>query len=115
MTVVRLPGTRSKYGAKRQGGHASIREDKRAWELKLLEKDGTIRDLREQVRFQLLPPSPYYKYTRPFVYVADFVYCEKVGDKWVQRVEDCKGFRTDVFKIKKRLMAQLLGIDVTEV
>ena len=115
MARIRLPGTPNKYRNVRQGGHASIREDKRAWELKLLEKDGTIRDLREQVRFQLLPPAPHYKYTRPLVYVADFVFCEKVGDKWVQRVEDSKGFRTDVFKLKKRLMAQLLGIDVIEV
>ena len=111
MTVVRLPGTRSKYGAKRQGGHASIREDKRAWELKLLEKDGTIRDLREQVTLVLLPAMPEAHYSRPLTMRVDFQYVEGGKQIW----EDTKGVATEAWKIRKRLARQLLGIEIREV
>ena len=58
--------------------------------------------------FVLLPKS---QYGRPVKYIADFVSTE--GGR--RAVEDAKGYRTDVYKLKRRLMAELLGIEIKEV
>ena len=108
---------RSKYGAEKKGGYDSKKEYRRAMELKLLEKEGIISELREQVRFELLPKQEVIGFNgkaicgrRKMEYVADFVYMR--DDKEI--VEDSKGFRTDVYKRKKRLMKRILGIDILE-
>lgn len=43
-------------------------------------------------------------------YRADFVYIE--NEKTI--VEDCKGFKTDVYKLKKKLMLAIYGIEIRE-
>ncbi len=91
----------SKYRNIRHNGYASKREANRAAELQALQAAGKITELREQVRYVLLPPCP--DYPRPLVYVADFVYVEDSK----LHIEDVKGYRTEVYKIKKRLMLQL--------
>ena len=103
----------SKYRAKRTQGYASAKEANRAAELKLMEREGLITNLRDQVRFTLLPPFPQRGFSRPLVYVADFVYVDKETGK--ERIEDVKGMRTPVYLVKRRLMAQILGLEVTEV
>lgn len=85
----------------------SKKEAKRYLELKILEKAGVIKDLKRQVPYILIDKS---RYGRAIKYVADFVYYE--GDKLV--VEDVKGVRTPVYKLKKRLMAERFGIEVKE-
>lgn len=45
----------SKYGNVRTRGYDSRKEARRAEELRLLARAGKIRDLREQVRFELIP------------------------------------------------------------
>lgn len=85
----------------------SKKEAKRYLELKILEKAGAIKDLRRQVPYVLINKS---RYGRAIKYVADFVYYE--DDKLV--VEDVKGVRTPVYKLKKRLMAEVYGIEVKE-
>lgn len=85
----------------------SKKEAKRYLELKILEKAGAIKDLRRQVPYVLINKS---RYGRDIKYVADFVYHE--DDKLV--VEDVKGVRTHVYKLKKRLMAERFGIEVKE-
>ena len=87
---------------------ASRKEAARYRELRLLEQAGAIQDLRLQVPFVLLPKS---QYGRAVKYIADFVYIE--NDRQV--VEDAKGYRTDVYKLKRRLMAELLGTEIKEV
>ena len=85
----------------------SQKEAYRYLELKLLERAGVIQDLRLQVPFVLLPKS---KYGRAVTYKADFVYIEDGK----QVVEDAKGYRTDLYKLKRRLMLELLGIKIRE-
>lgn len=87
---------------------ASRKEAARYCELRLLERAGQIRDLQTQVPFELIPKT---RHGRAVRYVADFVYWE--GERKI--VEDAKGVRTPVYKLKKRLMAELLGIEITEV
>ena len=93
----------------------SKRESMRYRELKLLEKAGQIKDLKLQVPFELLPscPGPEGKKLRVMKYIADFTYTDASTGKTV--VEDSKGFLTKEYKIKKRLMWQLLGINIIEV
>lgn len=86
---------------------ASKHEANRYIELKLMEQAKAIQDLKLQVTFPLIKKS---KYGREIKYVADFTYY----DNGHLVVEDAKGYRTDVYKLKKRLLAELYGIEIKE-
>lgn len=89
----------------------SKREAERWCELRLLERAGEIKELQRQVSFELIPAQKNGK-VKPVKYVADFTYETRYG-KYV--VEDAKGVRTEVYKIKKKLMLERYGIEVVEV
>ena len=78
----------------------SKKEANRYLELKFLEKAGKIKDLKLQPCF-LLQEGFYYqgRAIRQITYKADFEYVQ--DGKRV--VEDVKGFKTDVYKLKKKL------------
>lgn len=92
----------------------SKKEAERWWELQLLERAGEIRDLQRQVRFELIPTqrTKSGKKVPPTYYIADFTYTTRAGQK---TVEDVKGIRTDVYKLKKKLMLYRHGIEIQEV
>ncbi|HAS38566.1 MAG TPA: hypothetical protein DCS04_08255 [Ruminococcaceae bacterium] len=105
----------SKYNNQkiRVGGEVfdSKREYNRWCELRLLERSGVIRNLQRQVKFRLIDSQKTLERTeRPCDYIADFVYYE--NGKRV--VEDCKGMRTDVYKIKRKLMLEKYNISIKE-
>lgn len=87
----------------------SIHEKNRYVELLLMERAKAIQDLKTQVRFPLIAKS---RYGREIVYTADFTYYE--NGKLV--VEDAKSpaTRTQVYRLKKRLMAERYGIVIKE-
>lgn len=91
----------------------SRREAKRYGELKLMERSGAISDLRRQVKYELVPSFDVDgKHYRPTSYVADFVYMDcKTG---AEIVEDVKGYRTDVYRLKAKLFAHRYGVSITE-
>jgi phage gp36-like protein len=89
----------------------SKKEGQRYLELKLLARAGKISDLKLQVRYPLSVEATNGKLVKICTYVADFTYCENGHPV----VEDVKGFRTDVYKIKKNLMAALHGVEVREI
>lgn len=92
----------------------SKREADRYCELRLLERAGVIKDLRRQVRFELVPGYVLNgKTIRPVSYVADFVYVDKMSGEEI--VEDAKGFRTDVFKLKKKIFGYRYKKEIEEV
>lgn len=101
----------SKYHAKKETidgiTFASKHEAQRYRELKLMERAKAIQDLKLQVAFPLIKKS---KYGREIKYVSDFTYYD--NGKLI--VEDAKGFKTDVYKLKKRLMAEIYGIVIKE-
>lgn len=81
----------------------SVAESRRYGELKLLEKAGYIRQLELQPVFEFkLDGKPVFKY------IADFVYFE--GS--IRVVEDVKGFKTPVFKLKLRLIEAAFNIKI---
>jgi hypothetical protein len=79
----------------------SKKEAKRYSELKILEKAGEISRLRSQPKY-LLQPSYQNgtKKIRAIHYIADFEYNNKYCETIV---EDVKGMKTDVYKLKKKL------------
>jgi hypothetical protein len=113
-----LPPKASKYGNKRVEVDGitfdSQAEAKRYAELKLLEKAGQISDLKLQPRF------PFYYQTGwtselMFTYVADFSYVDNVPPHPMTVVEDVKGFRTPLYRLKKKLIEAQYGIAITEI
>ena len=95
----------SKYKNVRTNGFDSKKEFERYQELVLLEKAGEIIELQTQVLFGL--------YVNDQVicsYRADFVYWEQ-GEKVV---EDCKGVKTPIYRIKCKLMKAIYGIEIKE-
>lgn len=83
--------------------------------LKALEQQKVISNLQRQVKYVLLPSQNDSKtrktIEREITYLADFVY-EK-GSQTI--VEDVKGMKTDVYKIKRKLMLYFHGIQIKEV
>lgn len=124
---------RSKYGSRKQTVSGitfdSRKEARRFQELRLLELAGQISDLRLQVKYQLIPPQrapsfevyksgpnkgrrkPGKLLEKECSYIADFVYVQD-GETVV---EDAKGYRTDVYIIKRKLMLERYGIQIQEV
>lgn len=76
----------------------SMAEMNRYHELKMLEQAGEITDLELQPKFLLIPKTK--KGGRAIYYYADFKYVR--DGKTVY--EDVKGFQTDVYKLKKKLL-----------
>jgi hypothetical protein len=127
---------KSKYGAVATviDGHRfpSKREAKRYGELKLLERAGEIRDLRLQPRFPLCVPGSDLTPIEIGVYIADFAYEQRtvrgikprfpgrtksasLSVEWNDVIEDSKGFRTPVYRLKKRMVEAQYDIQITEV
>lgn len=89
----------------------SRKEADRYLVLKSMEKDGLIEDLRRQVRYELVPAFDVDgRHYRPIYYVADFAYVEDGKEV----VEDVKGMRTDVYKLKSKLFARRYGKVIKE-
>jgi len=87
--------------------HASKKEAGRCNELRLLVKAGIIENLEQQVRFVLLDKFKFQgEAIRSIVYVADFTYFDKERKKFV--IEDSKGFRTETYKLKRRLLLSIM-------
>ena len=92
----------------------SVKEFHRWGCLKLMERACKIHHLQRQVKFVLIPAQKDEKtgkvLERECSYVADFTYYE--DGKYV--VEDCKGYRTDTYKLKKKLCLWVHGIRIKE-
>lgn len=101
-----MVGTTSKYHSKKVIVDGiefdSKKEGKRYQELKLLEKVNEIRDLQLQKVFELQPAfKKNGKTYRKTTYKADFYYFSIKDNKYI--VEDVKGFKTEVYKLKKKM------------
>jgi hypothetical protein len=102
----------SKYGNKRIEFNGkiydSIREANKAAELQALFRQGKIKDYTEQKRIVLVAGDGK---LRPIVYVADFYYVDLDG---TPHVLDSKGYKTKEYRLKKKLAALLLRIQIEE-
>lgn len=102
--------SRSKYRSKRTEingiSFASRREANRWAELCLLAKAGKISDLRRQWKIPLTAHGKLICH-----YIADFAYLENGQET----IEDAKGFKTDVYKLKAKLFEAEFGKSIKEV
>lgn len=124
-----MPGRPSKYKAVRTEVDglvfASKKEARRFSELKLLERAGEIWELELQPKFPLLVPSTSGRLMRAAKAIAqggtfrigeyrgDFAYFDKRADGRV--VEDVKGFKTALYRWKKKHVEAQYGITIREV
>ncbi len=121
-----------KYGNKKitvDGVTFDSKKEYLRWcELRLLERAGQITDLQRQVKYELVP-AQYEEYERYSAktgkrlkngtravekecsYIADFVYQQ--DGRTV--VEDTKGYKTEAYIIKRKLMLHIHGIRIREV
>jgi hypothetical protein len=86
----------------------SKREMERYCHLKLLQMGGEIEALELQPKFPITV-----KGVKVCEYWGDFRYVERQTGETI--VEDVKGVRTAVYKLKKKLVKACHGIDVVEV
>lgn len=87
----------------------SQREGRRYLQLKLLQANGEIRNLELQVPFRC-------EVNGHLVckFICDFVYEEYRDRQWTRILDDAKGFQTDVYKLKKKLVLACLGHTIKE-
>lgn len=99
-------------------GFDSRREARRYQDLRLLERAGEITELERQPQFPIKVPvlDPDGSIRRLLVvaiYIADFRYHDRRAQAVV--VEDAKGVRTPVYRLKKKLVEAQYGIRIVEV
>lgn len=102
----------SKYGNKKTEVDGilfdSKKEAARYQDLKLLERAKQIGSLTMQPKFVIEINK-----TKVCTYIADFAYHDLVKGWFV--VEDVKGMRTPIYRLKKKLMKACHGIEITEI
>lgn len=108
-TRYRLPTRRPKYN-NRQTTVDGIPFDSRHeatqyLALKAREQMGEITDLELQVKFPIVVNGQ-----KVCAYIADFVYRER-GQKVIA---DAKGVKTAVYRLKKKLVKAVYGLDIVE-
>ncbi len=110
---MRIP-TSNKYGARKtviDGMVFDSKAEANRWcELKIMERCGAISNLERQRKYPLINKS---RYGGEICYIADFVYREN-GATVVEDVKS-KATATPLYKLKKRLMAEIHGIEIREV
>jgi hypothetical protein len=85
----------------------SMHESRKYIELKMLKSGGAIKDFKLQVPFSFeLNGKKICKY------YADFVVEYHDGHT---EIIDCKGFKTPVYNLKKKMMKAFYGIDIVEI
>ncbi len=92
---------------------ASQKEGKRYQELLLLQKAKKIKNLRLQPKYPISINNK-----KICTYIADFEYyrlLSRNGECVEIITEDCKGFKTPVYRLKKKLMNAVYGIIITEI
>lgn len=81
--------------------------------LKQMEKNAQLRRLERQVRFECVVNC-----VKICTYVADFTYEERVGGHWFKVIEDVKSEFTKklpIYRLKKKLVLAVFGINIQEV
>lgn len=122
-----MPNMNAKYRSAKtniNGINFDSKKEARRWvELCAMQRQGLIQGLDRQVKFLLIPsqreettdkngkPKQGKVIERECAYYADFVYYEN-GERIV---EDVKGIRTEAYKIKRKLMRWIHGIEIREV
>lgn len=105
------PQRRSKYGAKKTlydgVKYDSQAEAQRAQEIDMLIKAGKVQSVERQPKFDI-----YINDTKVCYYKADFRITWADG---TETIEDVKGFKTAMYRLKKKMTEAAYGIKIVEV
>ena len=84
-------------------------------QLKLMERQGLIKDIKLQVKFELQPKyKKNNKTIKAINYIADFTYYDLNKGKTI--IVDTKGYRTEVYKLKKKIFEYIYpDLEIREV
>jgi hypothetical protein len=101
----------NKYHAKRTLVNGIVfhsgKEARRYQDLIVLERAGKIRDLELQKRFDLVING-----IKICTYVGDFYYFDEAD---LPVLEDVKGYKTQIYRLKRKLVKALYGLDIVEI
>ena len=101
----------NKYNAKKTEVDGFVfdskKESRRYQELVLLEKDGEIDELQCHPKFPIFVNGE-----KVCTYIADFRYLDIQKNAYI--VEDVKGVKTAIYRLKKKLMKAANGIEIRE-
>lgn len=104
-----IGGKKSKFGNRKKMLDGltfdSTREARRYQDLALMQKAGQIIDLRRQVPYPIRING-----IHVCDWLADFVYRQQ--NRII--VEDCKGHKTDIYKLKKKMVEAEYGFRILE-
>lgn len=89
--------------------HDSKKEAKACDTLRLLERTGKIKDLKQQPKFTLQEGFKRAdgKKVRPITYRADFSFYDNDHDRF--RVIDTKGYKTQVYRLKEKMFNKIMA------
>ena len=85
----------------------SLKESRRYVELKTMQQANLIRALQVHPRFPIEVSGRHI-----CTYEADFSYFDALKNNWI--TEDCKGIRTAVYRLKKKLFETLYQREILE-
>lgn len=106
--IMDTPAKKSKYNNRKTEVDGITFDSKKEAEyycqLKLLKRAGEIKDFGMQQRYELLPTFKKNGVThRSITYIADFVITNNDGTTEIIDIKAAKNFKTDVYRIKKKL------------
>ncbi len=90
----------------------SAKEAQRYAQLKLLERAGHISRLQRQHKLSLKAHSPAGEAVHCGMYVCDFFFFDNRAGKFTY--EDCKGARTALYRLKKKIVEACHGVEILE-
>ena len=110
LVMIEQSKAKPKYGNKATETNGLMFDSKKEARFFLqLQQDPAVKSIRTQVKYELIPKQ---QGERACSYVADFV-VEYHDGRTV--VYDVKGMKTDVYRIKRKLMLWVHGIQIKEV
>ena len=102
----------TKFNNVKTNGYDSKKEARRGVTLAVMEREGHISNLREQVRYEVIPKQQGERATH---YVADFVYTDERGETVVEDVKSEVTRKLPAYIMKRKLMLLVHGIKIIEI
>lgn len=106
----------AKYRNIKSNGFDSRKEEKQFYGLQIMEQLGKIKQLQRQIKIEIIPSFRFGGHTyRGIYYVADFTYYDEDGNYVVEDVKSEFTRKLPVYRMKKKLLMYLKGIEIREV
>jgi len=92
-----------RFASKKEAAHYGL--------LKVMQEADEIRGLTLQPKYPIRVNG-----VKVCIYLADFLYHKRTKDDgWIVVVVDCKGVKTPVYRLKRKLVKAVYGIEIEEI